>query len=58
MPPGAHIDTQEKANVLSLVPKDSEEFAEEVQRVNQEFPASYHLLLGGNRCSCGLAYSH
>lgn len=58
VPPGAHIDTQEKANVLLRVPKDSEEFAIEVQRVNQEFPASYHLLLGGNRCSCGLAYSH
>lgn len=55
--PGAHIDTQEKADALSLVPKDSEEFAIEVQRVNQEFPASYHLLLGENRCSCGFAYN-
>lgn len=55
--PGAHIDTQEKADALSLVPKDNEEFAIEVQRVNQEFPASYHLLLGDNRCSCGFAYS-
>jgi carbonic anhydrase len=55
--PGAHIDTQEKADALSRVPKDSEEFAIEVQRVNQEFPSSYHLLLGKNRCSCGLAYS-
>lgn len=57
VPPGAHIDTQEKANVLSRVPKDSEEFAIEVQRVNQEFPSSYHLLLGESRCSCGLAYT-
>lgn len=57
VPPGAHIDTQEKADALSFVPKDSEEFAVEVQRVNQEFPASYHLLLGENRCSCGMAYS-
>ena len=46
VPPGANIDTQEKADSLSRVPKDSEEFAIEVQRVNQEFPASYHLLLG------------
>ncbi|EPD52342.1 hypothetical protein HMPREF1210_01695 [Paenisporosarcina sp. HGH0030] len=58
VPPGAHIDTQEKANMLSQVPKDSEEFAMEVQRVNQEFPSSYHLLFGTNRCSCGLAYTH
>lgn len=57
VPPGAHIDTQEKANVLSTVPKDSEEFAIEVQRVNQEFPAFYHLLIGNNRCSCGFAYN-
>jgi carbon dioxide concentrating mechanism protein CcmM len=56
VPPGANIDSQEKADVLSPVPKDSKEFAHEVQRVNQEFPASYHLLFGGNRCSCGFAY--
>ena len=57
VPPGAHIDTQEKADALSRVPNDSREFAIEVQRVNQEFPASYHLLLGNNRCSCGFAYN-
>jgi carbonic anhydrase/acetyltransferase-like protein (isoleucine patch superfamily) len=57
VPPGAHIDTQEKADALSRVPNDSREFAVEVQRVNQEFPASYHLLLGNNRCSCGFAYN-
>jgi carbonic anhydrase/acetyltransferase-like protein (isoleucine patch superfamily) len=56
VPPGANIDSQEKADALSPVPKDSKEFAREVQRVNQEFPASYHLLFGGNRCSCGIAY--
>lgn len=55
VPPGAHIDTQEKADALSTVPKDDQEFAREVQRVNQEFPASYHLLFGENRCSCGMA---
>lgn len=56
VPPGASIDTQEKADVLSPVPQNKEEFAQEVQRVNREFPASYSLLLGKNRCSCGLSY--
>lgn len=56
VPPGANIDSQEKADALSPVPKDSKEFAREVQRVNQEFPASYHMLFGENRCSCGIAY--
>jgi carbon dioxide concentrating mechanism protein CcmM len=54
VPPGAHIDTQEKADALSIVPKDSQEFAKEVQR---EFPASYHLLFGEQRCSCGFSYN-
>ena len=57
VPPGANIDSQEKADALSPVPEDSKEFAREVQRVNQEFPASYHLLFGKNRCSCGVAYN-
>ncbi|WP_368666321.1 carbonate dehydratase [Ammoniphilus sp. CFH 90114] len=57
VPPGASIDTQEKANSLSLVPEDKAEFAKQVQRVNQEFPASYSLLLGKRRCSCGMACS-
>lgn len=57
VPPGAYIDTQEKADALSRVPADNREFANEVQRVNQEFPAAYHLLLGENRCSCGVAYN-
>ncbi|CAG9609903.1 hypothetical protein [Pseudoneobacillus rhizosphaerae] len=42
---------------FSRVPNDSEEFAIEVQRVNQEFPASYHLLFGKQRCSCGFAFN-
>lgn len=58
VPPGANIDTQEKANALCRVPKDDEEFAREVQRVNQEFPASYNLLFGSHRCSCGMPYNH
>ncbi|MTH54836.1 carbonate dehydratase [Bacillus mangrovi] len=57
VPPGANIDSQEKADALPRVPKDNKEFAEEVQRVNQEFPASYHLLFGEHRCSCGMAYN-
>jgi carbonic anhydrase/acetyltransferase-like protein (isoleucine patch superfamily) len=57
VPPGAHIDTQEKADALSKVPNGYKEFAIEVQRVNQEFPASYHLLFGKQRCSCGFAFN-
>ncbi|MGG1575607.1 carbonate dehydratase [Fictibacillus sp. NRS-1165] len=56
VPPGAYIDSQKKADALSRVPSDSKEFAREVQRVNQEFPASYNLLFGESRCSCGVAY--
>lgn len=56
VPPGAHIDTQAKADKLSTVPKDSREFAREVRRVNQEFPPSYHALFGPHRCSCGVCY--
>ncbi|WP_462413025.1 LbetaH domain-containing protein [Neobacillus sp. Marseille-QA0830] len=55
VPPGAYIDTQAKADSLKEVPKTEEEFAKEVQRVNQEFPAAYSILLGKTRCSCGLA---
>lgn len=56
VPPGAHIDTQGKADRLSPVPQTEEEFAKEVQRVNQEFPAAYSLFFGKNKCSCGLTY--
>lgn len=49
VPPGANIDSQEKADALSPVPKDGNEFAHAVKRVNQEFPPSYHLLFGINR---------
>lgn len=55
VPPGAVIDTQEKADQLGYRPKDAEEFAKEVQRVNREFASSYPLLFGQHRCSCGLA---
>jgi carbonic anhydrase/acetyltransferase-like protein (isoleucine patch superfamily) len=56
VPAGAVIDTQAKADALGLVPQSQEEFAEEVQHVNQEFPAAYSILFGSHRCSCGLAY--
>ncbi|MGO4109369.1 hypothetical protein [Paenibacillus sp. YAF4_2] len=58
VPPGAHIDTQEKADSLGPVPKDSVEFAEQVIRVNREFPPSYDAMFGSHRCSCGIAYNH
>ncbi|GIQ67650.1 carbonate dehydratase [Xylanibacillus composti] len=55
VPPGAVIDSQDKADRLKPVPKNKEEFAQEVLRVNREFAASYPLMFGKNRCSCGLA---
>lgn len=54
VPPGATIDTQERADLLSTVPINKEEFAKEVQRVNREFPSAYTLLFGKNKCTCGL----
>ncbi|MGD2434107.1 carbonate dehydratase [Bacillus velezensis] len=44
VPPGADIDTQEKADRLRRVTEEEREFAREVQHVNQEFPASYKAL--------------
>lgn len=55
VPSGAIIETQEQADALSPVPQSQEEFAEEVQQVNQQFPDAYSLLFGETRCSCGLA---
>ncbi len=55
VPPGASIDSQKKADSLSIIPADREAFAKEVIRVNSEFPLSYSLLFGCHRCSCGLA---
>ncbi|WP_342431612.1 carbonate dehydratase [Neobacillus sp. FSL H8-0543] len=55
VPPGANIDTHEKADRLLPAPKSEEEFAMEVQRVNQEFPAAYSLYFGKNKCTCGLS---
>ncbi|WP_078544308.1 LbetaH domain-containing protein [Litchfieldia alkalitelluris] len=57
VPPGATIDTQEKADSLAKVPLDKQTFANEVQRVNQEFPAAYSMFFGNRRCSCGMTYS-
>ncbi|MBM7566165.1 carbonate dehydratase [Paenibacillus sacheonensis] len=58
VPPGAHIDTQVKADSLAAVPKDAEELAEQVIRVYSEFPPSYDAMFGTRRCSCGIAYNH
>ncbi|MCM3628212.1 carbonate dehydratase [Paenibacillus glycanilyticus] len=58
VPPGAHIDTQAKADSLGSVPKDAEELAEQVIRVYSEFPPSYDAMFGTRRCSCGIAYNH
>lgn len=55
VPPGAIIDTQDKADALGPVPDSQKEFAEEVQHVNNEFPAAYALLFGATRCSCGIS---
>lgn len=55
VPPGASIDSQEKANKLSTIPSDKEAFAKEVNRVNAEFPSAYSISFGCHRCSCGLA---
>jgi len=54
IPAGAIIDTQEKADLLSEVPKGEQDFAKEVQLVNNAFPSSYDTLFGTVRCSCGL----
>ncbi|MED1229738.1 carbonate dehydratase [Bacillus nakamurai] len=48
VPPGADIDTQEKANKLRRVTEEEREFIREVQRVNQEFPASYKALFSSH----------
>lgn len=55
VPAGAIIETQEQADALGPVPTSQEEFAEEVQHINQQFPRAYSLQFGATRCSCGLA---
>lgn len=55
IPAGAIIDTQSKADALGPVPDSQMEFAEEVQRINREFPNAYSIQFGPTRCSCGLA---
>lgn len=54
IPPGAVIDTQEKADSLGKVPKSQEQFSKEVQKVNKEFPAAYETMFGKIKCSCGI----
>ncbi|ERJ12188.1 LbetaH domain-containing protein [Haloplasma contractile] len=55
IPPGALIDTQEKAYQLKELPIDKAEFAEEVEKVNTELNYSYSMMFGKRRCTCGLA---
>jgi carbonic anhydrase len=55
VPLGAVIDSQEEADALPTVTEAQQDFAEDVQHVNKEFPAAYSTLLGSLRCSCGLA---
>ena len=55
VPSGAIIETQDQADALGPVPESQEEFAEEVQHVNQQFPSAYSFQFGATRCSCGLA---
>ncbi len=46
VPPGAVIDTQDKANSLDTIPNTVQEFSKEVINVNTEFSSSYPLLFG------------
>lgn len=55
VPPGAIIDTQEKADLLGPRPESAAEFARAVQAINRDFAAGYSLMFGKSRCTCGLA---
>jgi Carbonic anhydrases/acetyltransferases, isoleucine patch superfamily len=55
VPAGAIIETQQQADLLGPVPESQEEFAKEVQHINQQFPRAYAREFGPTRCSCGLA---
>jgi len=48
VPPGAIIDTQDKANVLDSITEANQEFTKEVIDVNKEFSSSYTLLFGNS----------
>ena len=52
VPPGAVIDTQDKANSLDAISNTVQEFSKEVINVNTEFSSSYPLLFGN------IYYSH
>jgi carbonic anhydrase len=51
VPLGALIETQEQADLLGPVPESQKEFAEGVQRFNNELPSAYRLTLGSLRYS-------
>ena len=54
VPPGALIDTQQKADALGPVPADRAEFARQVQHMNAELPTAYAVTFGTAR-SYGVA---
>ncbi|HSQ89406.1 carbonate dehydratase [Romboutsia sp.] len=53
VPPGAIIDTQDKANSLDAIPNTVQDFSKEVIDVNTEFSSSYPLFFGDTRYSYG-----
>lgn len=52
VPPGAVIDTQDKANSLDAISNTVQEFSKEVIDVNTEFSSSYPLLFGDILYNC------
>ncbi|PEF69119.1 carbonate dehydratase [Bacillus cereus] len=56
IPPYSNIDTQEKADALEAISEAQKEFTDNVQFVNQRFPANYREILGKRYCSCGIDF--
>ena len=54
VPVGAIIDTQEKADALTKVSEDNENFAKGVVQTNIELSQAYSLKFGDTTCSCGV----
>ncbi|WP_353053853.1 carbonate dehydratase [Bacillus thuringiensis] len=58
VPPYSNIDTQEKADALPLTSEEQQEFAHDVQFVNQQFPSGYRKICDKYQCSCGVLYDN
>ncbi|WP_429690562.1 carbonate dehydratase [Bacillus mycoides] len=58
VPPYSNIDTQEKADALLPTSEEQQEFAHDVQFVNQQFPSGYKKICGKYQCSCGILYDN